>query len=456
MFIAVDVGTSFIKGAVLNPATLQLEQSRRLPVPDPLPGLPPLWCEFDPYDLAARVKELIISLLPHAPGCAGVVMCGQMGGLVLTNARGEPLSNYISWLDKRLLTPHPSGQGTYFDQFLQHLSPDDRRRLGNEVRPGLLISFLYWLAQEKQLPPGEAIPAVLPDFIVAHLCQTAPTVEPTGATGAINLETLDWPWPLLTRLGLDRLRWPAIRAITDVAGYLPLGSTSLPCYTPVGDHQAALAGAFLGYEELSLNISTGSQASLLTSTWQPGNCQTRPFFDGRFLNTVTHIPAGRALNVLLKLLTELAEAQQLNLPDPWAYIAAAAEQAGETDLELNLAFFAGPVGAQGAISHITEDNLTVGHLFRAAFQNMADIYLTCALRLSPTRQWRRLVYSGGLAQKFGLLRRFIGDKFQVDDRLCASSEDTMLGLLALALVIGGRATTVEQAVDLLRQEGSTL
>ena len=99
----------------------------------------------------------------------------------------------------------------------------------------------------------------------------------------------------------------------------------------MGDHQAALAGAFLGERELSLNISTGSQASLFTPTWQPGNYQTRPFFDGRFLNTITHIPAGRALNVLFKLLTELAEAQRLacvipgpTLPPP--------PPSGETDL----------------------------------------------------------------------------------------------------------------------------
>jgi hypothetical protein len=63
-------------------------------------------------------------------------------------------------------------------------------------------------------------------------------------------------------------------------------------------------------EELSVNISAGAQASLLTSRFQPGGYQTRPYFDGLYLNTVTHIPAGRSLGILLDLLCELAKAQQ--------------------------------------------------------------------------------------------------------------------------------------------------
>ena len=69
---------------------------------------------------------------------------------------------------------------------------------------------------------------------------------------------------------------------------------------------AAILGALLQRDELSLNISTGSQVSLLKPKVEFGNFQTRPFFDGRFSITITHIPAGRALNALVKLLSELA------------------------------------------------------------------------------------------------------------------------------------------------------
>ena len=88
--------------------------------------------------------------------------------------------------------------------------------------------------------------------------------------------------------------------------------------------------------------------------------------------------------------------------------------------------------------------LTVGHLFHAAFQNMADNYYACALRLSPDQAWGNLVFSGGLGQ-IDILRQLICDKFQKDYRLCPTAEDTLLGLLALALAFTGRAGSVAQA-----------
>lgn len=449
--IAIDLGTSFIKGAVVDPERMRLEHIHRLPFPELIPGLPPLFCEIDPSQIVSAVRALIYQLLPHVPNCSGIVMCGQMGGLVLTTDKGVPLSNYISWRDQRLLMRPPSGGGTYFDLLFQRLSPAERRQLGNEVRPGLPMSYLFWLVEEKRLPPSGAIAATLTDFVFAHLCGSAPGVEITQATGALNLETLDWHHAVFSKLGLEQVRWPALRDLREPVGHLEVGGRSVPCYAPVGDHQCALVGAFIGYHELSLNISTGSQASLLTPQLELGNYQTRPFFDGRFLNTITHIPAGRSLNVLLDLLGELAAAQHLKLDDPWSYIQQATSAVADTDLTVDLAFFPSPVGERGAVSNIREGNLTVGHLFYAAFRNMADNYQACALRLSPNQDWQTLVFSGGLVQKLELLCKMIVARFPCNFRLCASTEDTLLGLLALALVVSGRAPSVEAATETLRR-----
>jgi sugar (pentulose or hexulose) kinase len=308
------------------------------------------------------------------------------------------------------------------------------------------------MAENDLLPQSPAFPVGLPDFVIAHLCRSEPTMEVTGAGAhcALNLETLDWHHPVIERLGLTDLRWPAIRPFGEVAGVYHIDGKALPCYTPAGDHQCALAGAFLREGELSLNISTGSQASMVTPDWQPGDYQTRPFFDGRFLNTITGIPAGRALNVLVNLLTELPRSEALALSDPWPYIAEAAEAVGETDLDVNIAFFDSIGGKHGRINNIREDNLTVGHLFRAAFENMAENYYVSALRLSPEQAWRTLVFSGGLAQNIQALRVLVQRKFQVDHRVCASSEDALLGLLALALAVSGQTSTVEEATTRLR------
>ena len=61
--------------------------------------------------------------------------------------------------------------------------------------------------------------------------------------------------------------------------------------------------------ELSINISTGSQVSRRTDRLEPGEVQTRAYFHGDLLQTITHLPAGRSLNVLVRLLTEVARAE---------------------------------------------------------------------------------------------------------------------------------------------------
>jgi sugar (pentulose or hexulose) kinase len=449
-FIGVDLGTSFIKGAVLDMERQQLTHIHRVPFPAPLPGLPPLYREFDPAAILAAVRDLLEALLPCcAGGCEGLVMCSQMHGLVLTTAQGEARSNLTTWQDQRVLMPHPSGQGTYFDVMASRISPAQIVQLGNELRAGQPMGLLFWMVERGEPPAPDLYLASLPDFVLANLCESAPRMETTNAMahGVLNLETGQWHREVIAALGLDGLRWPEIRPHGDVVGHLRWKGRDIPCYTPVGDFQCSITGALLRAGELSLNISTGSQVSQLRDTLEFGNFQTRPFFDGRYLLTITHIPAGRSLTALVRLLSELAEAQGVALPDPWAYVAQAAAHVAPPRLRANLAFFNSSCGDHGEFTNIREEELTVGHLFRAAFENMTSNYYANALRIAPDRGWSNLVFSGGLVQKFPILREMICERFDAPYRICPTSEDTMLGLMALALAFTGRTASVRQATD---------
>jgi len=450
VFIGIDLGTSFIKGAVLDLERLQLTHVHRLPFPNPRVDRNPLFCEFDPHEIVSAVRDFIGDLLHREPNCSGIVMCTQMHGMVLMNGRGEMLSPCLTWRDQRAVMPHPSGAGTYFDVMTRLVGDRRWKQLGNELRPGVPSSFLFWLAEQGKLEPG-LIPVSMPDTVLSVLCASPPSVDLTNAMayGLLNLETVDWHYEVIEDLGLGRLRLPKLRKHGEIVGHLKLGANSVPCYTPVGDYQCALLGALLEMDELSLNISTGSQVSRLTPRLALGDYQTRPFFDGKFLNTFTHIPAGRALDVLVELLCELATEQGLDLQDPWSYIAEEAMEVTDTDLKVDLNFFASPFGERGMISNIRKENLAVGHLFRAAFNNMADHHCDCAVRIWPDRTWRRLVLSGGLISKLDVLRHVVQKKFQSDYRL-APAEDTLSGLLVLALVFSGRAKSCEEAMRDLR------
>jgi sugar (pentulose or hexulose) kinase len=444
-FIGIDLGTSFIKGAVLDLEHRTLQHVRRIPFPAQLEGMGPLTSEFAPSEILTVVHELIAELVLLAPHCQGIVMCSQMHGMVLMNGRGEVRSNCITWRDQRAMMPHPGGSGSYYDALTKRISPQQASQLGNELDPSRPISYLFWFAEQGRLE-SDLIPVSLPDFVLTVLCESAPGVEITNAAayGALNLERLDWHYEVIEALGLDRLHWPGLRQTGAVVGYLSIEGNRVPCYTPVGDYQCALAGALFGAGELSLNIATGSQVSRLTSELFLGEYQTRPFFEGKFLNAFTHPPGGRALNVLVDLLCELPISQGLNLKDPWESFARAAEEVGDTDLEVDLNFFFSPRGDRGRIGNIRQENLTVGHLFRAAFKNMAESFYDCAGRVWPEKSWQNILFSGGLACKMEILRRIIQRRFQSPYRVAPFEEDALYGLLILASVFSDQSCSVEK------------
>jgi sugar (pentulose or hexulose) kinase len=383
-------------------------------------------------------------LLAQAPDARGCVVCSQLHSLIFADPVGRPLSTIITWQDQRALQPFGDTGRTYFQEINRRLSSEERRQLGNEARPGVPLCFLFWLAHNRALPPSPAIAASLPSFVVANLCGATPALDLTNAFahGALDVETGDWHRRVIAKLGLDSIQWPAILPQGAILGEARLGARLLPFFVPVGDYHCSQLGAGLQEGELSVNISTGSAVIQLAAGLEWGDFQTRPWFDGRYLKTVTHIPGGRALDALLRLLCELAQAQGVRLRDPWSYALEQAARLPTTSLRVNPAFYPSAMGDQGAITNAREENLTVGHLLRAALEGMADNYAQCARRVCPACDWRRLLFSGGVALKTPLLRRLICDRLGSEHRLALSEEDTLLGLLALALAFSGRAESV--------------
>lgn len=452
-FIGIDLGTSFLKGAVLDLDALAIWHVERVPFPEPIRGLDPAFREFDPAEIVAATRALLDRLLGHAPDAAGIVMCSQLHGMVFTTENGKAVANAINWQDQRALQPFPGSGGSYFDEINRRITTEERRQLGNEARPGVPLCFLFWLVQNQRLPAEAVTATALPNFVVANLCGSPPRSDVTNAFahGALNVETRDWHRPVIEKLGFGGVRWPEIVPQGTVVGEYCSGFRKVPVFAPVSDYHCSQVGAFLDDGELSVNISTGSAVIQLARGCEFGDFQTRPWFDGRFLKTITHIPGGRALNALIRLLTELAQAQGVELRDPWDYILAEAAKVESTDLRVNPTFYFSAMGDRGAITHAREENLTVGHLFQAAFAGMADNYAACAARVCPRRDWTQLVFSGGVALKTALLRRLICERLGQSHRLAASDEDTLLGLLVLGLAFSDRSGSVAAAIAFVRK-----
>lgn len=428
--IGLDIGSTSIKAAVLNLESGQVERiaSRPFPAPaNPRPG----YFEIDALEVTNRARELLVELLRSAPDCNRLLTCGQMGGLVLVDSKGQPRSPYYSWRDQRVLEPHSDG-GSYFDRLRQRLSDDDVTAIGRELRAGSTITLLSWLVETGQRPADDLFPVTLVDAVVANLCGCEPVTEPTEALGLLDLASLTWHTPLFDAAGVPNIARSWIATIHDTVGSCRINGSELRCHPAVGDQQAALVGVDLQVDEISINCSTGSQVSRIADILTPGDYQTRPFFGGRLINTLTHLPAGRSLNALVDLLTELARAEGFEPQRVWETIANRSALRPSEDLDVDLAFFSGPLGDHGHIGNVTTENLNVGTLFRAAFQNMADNYLVCANRVSAGRPWSNAVLSGGLTNKLVVLRETITAKLQTPIRESNETEETLMGLLKLA------------------------
>jgi len=435
-YFGLDIGSSFLKGAVLDPGARTIEHVRRVPLPEPVSGLPSRHFEIDPLAVVAAVRQLLDELASVAKDCDGVLLCGQMGGTILCGPRGEPRSNYLSWRDQRVTSPLAGqAKSSFLDELRLRLTDETWSELGNELRAGSASALLAWLVAQGQAPRPDERPCSLADFLVAQGGQTDCQMDPTEGIGLLNLDARQWHHTALRELIGADIHWPQLAQQGTPVAEWQVGGRRVPCFAPLGDHQCALAGSGLGEGELSINVSTGSQVSRLADRRATGAAQTRAYFDGWLLQTVTHLPAGRSLEVLVDLLVELPRRCGREDFDPWPAIVAAANEAPDDELEVDLAFFAGPLGDRGAIRQISVENLTVGRIFRAAWRGMARNYHECARWLSPEADWRQLVFSGGLAHKLDLFRQFACERFACPSRVCVAAEDTLQGLLALAMVV---------------------
>lgn len=428
--LGIDIGSSSIKGAVLDLAASKVRSPISRMFPPPLPHLPSGWIEIDPLVICQATEEVLAALCDQAPDAEVLCVSGQMGGLILVDEHANPLTNYISWRDQRTLETLGSTV-PYLERVRQTwLTADYLSEVGQELHPGSTAVLLGWLQKMGQLPRC-AMPSTIGDFVIARLLGHPTPMHATQAIGLMDLARNDWHRPALEQLGLHELSLPDLVLTEECVGVITFGSRTLRVFGAYGDQQCALRGAGLQADELSLNISTGSQVSRRTARFQPGPFQSRKYFFGDTLDTVTHLPAGRSLNVLVDLLTELARFQGVELRDPWETINQLIENVSNTDLTVNPSFFPGPTGERGRIDNISTENLTVGTLFHATFQAMADNYARIAERFTPAA-WSSVVLTGGLTQKVPRLRALLNERFSAPLRE-SKGEETLAGLLDIAL-----------------------
>ena len=274
--VGLDIGGTFLKAAWLDEGPLT---ATRRPIPGFLDTSGKAR-EIDPDELMVAVNELLDEVVGERQ-CSHIFVTGQMAGLALIDHQGAPVAPLISWQDTRC---------DDLDSVTNALTADELASLGDGLRVGLPLVTLSGLDIG-----SEWLVTSMLGFVAGALTNTrAHLVHATDAAslGLLDVAVNEWSAAALrvARLEPERLPIP-VKNVQTVGVSERYGAEVM---TAVGDAQAALLGSGLSESQLSMNIATGCQVSVLSRrTASPA--QLRPYFDGCYLHTVTHLPAGRLL-----------------------------------------------------------------------------------------------------------------------------------------------------------------
>lgn len=290
-YLALDLGSSWTKTALLEDGNVLQERSVPTPMPKDTTGLR---FEIDAEAYFRQVQTALEYYLPQKPGA--LLLSTQMHGCVLTDAAFQPLTPYISWRD---------GMGqNRLEDICTLVGKDATAPSGVPLKGNLALCALLSRRMSGDALPVRARFCTLGGYVIGrltgeHVCH----MTNAAPTGLVDVQNKRWNQPLLLRAGLDGWQYP--RLIHDLS---PVGEwRDVLVYADLGDQQVCAAGAGLKPEQtLHISLGTAGLIGMLTPQWESGPYENRPYvLPGVYLRTVSGLPGGRHMEGLATLLQEV-------------------------------------------------------------------------------------------------------------------------------------------------------
>ncbi len=354
-----------------------------------------------------------------------------MGGIVIEDSAPQPSSVYISWRDERTTEKVVHG-GSYVDEVRVRLGESCIVSLGNELKPGSTLALLYWLNQNHRMNTIARGAWLVFGHLGSDWFFDSAFERRDRSLGSSDqgMEPRG-----IRAFGLRLERFPNHSKTFESIGTMQIGNRELEVFPAVGDHPCSLLGVGVEEGELSVNVSTGSQVSLFSKELRLGPWQTRfACLDG-YLNTLTHLPAGRALDGLFGLVHQLSS---LPPAEAWNRIRMMVEEdeVACDDLEVKLSFFEGPMGkSRRGFEHSFGQSVDRLFVSGGVSKHGGKLRDLCSA-FGSQRSCSQVVLSGGLTQRFPYLREQISHRLGMKIRETPEGDDALLGLLRLAKCVG--------------------
>ncbi len=441
-FVGLDVGTSKVSAVALD-AEGRLIASAALPNDAGVEGLPPGRDEQSPgriCEIAARVLEELRREVgvPRAIG-----LTGQMHGVLVADADLAPLTNLVTWRDRRAEERTPEGS-TYLEG------------LGFGAA-GYGAATLYHMQRTAGLPEGARYVLLIHDWLAAKLAGCAPCTDPTDAasTGLYDVRAGRWDAARCEAAGVSMELLPPVRE----AG-TPLGAN---VHTALGDNQASVL-ASLGdpAAQVLVNIGTGGQVSAVTDRLLSGpDLDARPFPGGRSLSVGASLCGGAAFAYLGEHYARVVRALTGDDVDVDHVLSRLVELAADVPagadglrLEPFLLGRRSDPSLRGVLSGMSMENSAPGHWARAFIEGLvgelAGYY--GQMLAAGLGERSRLVGSGNGMRRNTVMRQTAERAFGMPLSVPAWREEAACGAALCAMVGCGALESFDEASALVRYE----
>ena len=444
MDIGIDIGSSYIKAFLIDAEQGRIADRQTERMPERAAGLSDDAYELDPGLIAARVRELIRKFVRQTGGgVEGLFLSVQMHGFVYSEAGRA--DRYVSWQDTRCLRPVPGGGTTYLEFLKQKISREDMLENGVYLKPSMGLCNLFALLQEDGLRTADGTLYTLGSYLIHSLTgRNIAHAESLAPVGILNVKKQCLAAELLETCGLSRLSFPEVaQEDFQVCGIYQEEGCRIRVYPDYGDMQTAVLGSSVREGEVVINTATAAQVIRPSAEFLPGPYEIRPYFGNRYLYTISDMPSGRNLQVLIHFIQEAAEqvtGKSLSEPEVWETIHALAGEEPE-GLRVDMNFYRNSLfPGGGAITGISRQNLRLGTLFAAAYQNMAETYWDYIRILAGSAdRVTGIVCAGGVNWKTPELVERIRRVSGKPCRLSAMKDEAAAGLLSLAVACREKA-----------------
>lgn len=450
LVILVDFGASRIKSALFNIDTSKLICEAQVVSPSVKShAIDRRKYEIPIEEYWVALEKNFLSLCSNIRSdqeIKGIWICSEMHGFVLADSSGHALTPYISWKDERAAHDEISGVPTL--ERLKSDLPDFQNITGMQLKSGLPIVTLSSILRLNGGCLGWATSdsnvfiLTLVDWLLLRGGATEPRSDITLLMG---LGFHDWrsgkPSEEILKKVIGDSFVPNFLEIkrnrTDTLGLISICGRSIPVYAGFGDFQAALLGAgYVNDGHAIINLGTGSQVAVPYAHSGRKDTELRVTADDSIAEVITHIPCGRALNVLACFFDQFSiNSTESIFWDAWNHITIS--EIISSRLDSNLCFFESAWGKQSCKASgwigVSEGATDLRSVMAGIAKSWIKQYCAALTLLDPDCSIKTVIVSGGVAHKSNFLlsafRHFDKERQYVLVE-STTGEETLDGLLS--------------------------